>query len=137
MIQFKIETEPPTATAQQKKVRIVCGRPQFYEPSNVKQAKAVLMAGMLPHRPAEPLEGPLYLRVWWMFGTKDNKKIGKWRDTRPDTDNLEKLLKDCLTQLGFWKDDSQVVCECASKEWVEKNKQGIVIVIQKMEEIPR
>lgn len=134
MIEFRIDTEPPTATAQMKKVRVVCGRPQFYEPANVKAAKAVLMAGMIPHVPEEPLEGPLYLRVWWMFGTKEKKKIGTWRATRPDTDNLEKMLKDCMTEVGFWRDDSQVVIECASKEWVSKDKQGIVIQVANMGE---
>ena len=29
--------------------------------------------------------------------------------TKPDTDNLQKLLKDCMTKCGFWKDDAQVV----------------------------
>ena len=32
---------------------------------------------------------------------------GEYRTTKPDTDNLQKLLKDCMTATGFWTDDAQ------------------------------
>ena len=39
--------------------------------------------------------------------------------TKPDTDNLQKLFKDCMTKLGFWKDDARVASEIAEKFWSE------------------
>jgi Holliday junction resolvase RusA-like endonuclease len=38
-IEFRLEIDPPTATAQEKQVRVVCGHPQFYEKPAAKEAK--------------------------------------------------------------------------------------------------
>ena len=58
------------------------------------------------------------LEVDWCFGTKDKKKLtNSYKTTRPDTDNLIKGLKDCLTKCGFWVDDSQVCIEILIKSW--------------------
>lgn len=127
-----LHIEPPTATAQMKKVRIVKGRPMFYEPEKVKNAKATLKAGLCTKRVLKPYDGALELKVCWMFGTKDKKKIGTWRVTRPDTDNLQKMLKDCMTDLEFWHDDSQVVRENVEKKWVPVSEQGILIEIKEL-----
>lgn len=35
------------------------------------------------------------------------------------TDNLQKLLKDVMTDLGFWKDDALVVSEHVEKFWAK------------------
>lgn len=48
--------------------------------------------------------------------------------TRPDTDNLQKLLKDVLTGLGFWKDDALVAVEHVDKRWADRP--GIYIKIE-------
>lgn len=36
---------------------------------------------------------------------------------KPDTDNLEKALKDEMTRLHFWHDDAQVCSEIVEKFW--------------------
>ncbi len=51
-MRFFIATEPPTATAQEKKVAVVKGRPIFYDPPAVKAAKQVLVAKLKPHKSA-------------------------------------------------------------------------------------
>ena len=47
------------------------------------------------------------------------KRIGVYdgmaKSTRPDTDNLVKLLKDVMTKTGYWWDDSQVAYETIGK----------------------
>ena len=70
------------------------------------------------------------LVVKWLFprGTHPN---GSYRITKPDTDNLQKLLKDVMTQLHFWKDDAQVASEISEKFWAEVP--GIFI---RVEELP-
>ena len=45
---------------------------------------------------------------------------------------VEKLLKDCMTQCGFWHDDAQVVREICEKDWSEYP--GIYIEIHKLGE---
>lgn len=34
---------------------------------------------------------------------------------KPDTDNLDKLYRDILTDVGIWKDDAQVCCSIGAK----------------------
>lgn len=131
-MRFFVNCNPPTATAQEKKVALVKGRVVFYEPSNLKAAKSQLTFHLLRHRPKEPLKGPLSLTVLWLFPKGKNHKDGTWRITRPDTDNLEKMLKDCMTRCGFWKDDAQVVKEYVEKKWSE-NPVGIEIEIVELE----
>ncbi len=55
---------------------------------------------------------------------------GQYKHTKPDTDNLQKLLKDCMTELGFWKDDALVASELVQKFWGEKT--GIYINIEEL-----
>jgi Holliday junction resolvase RusA-like endonuclease len=64
----------------------------------------------------------------------NKKKIGKWKTTRPDTDNLIKALKDTMTDLGFWDDDSQVADERVRKKWTTKERAGVTIVIDTLKE---
>lgn len=80
-----------------------------YEPANLKQAKALLLKSLDGYKPANPMQGALELRTTWLFPVGKSHKGGEWRITRPDTDNLRKMLKDCMTKCGYWKDDAQVV----------------------------
>ena len=60
---FFIAMKPPTATAQEKQVRVVHGKPIFYDPAPVKEAKKLLTSHLILHRPDEPLTGALTLRT--------------------------------------------------------------------------
>ncbi len=132
-MRFVLDIDPPRTTAQQK--RIVYrndSRPQFYDGARLAQARGTLQAALFPHKPKEPLQGCLALTVQWIFFTSDNKKWGKWKRTRPDTDNLQKMLKDEMTRAGFWNDDAQVCVEHVEKSW---DMDGcIVIEIEELEE---
>lgn len=114
--EFFLPGDPPRTTAQEKQVAIVNGKPVFYEPKKIRDAKYQLMQGLYIFSPETPLEGAIELFVRWQFPSKSHKD-GEWKITRPDTDNLEKLLKDCMTRCGFWKDDAQVVKETCEKVW--------------------
>ena len=109
----------PSGTAQQKGVRIVHGKPMFYEKSEVKTARQMFTLELKPHAPEKPSDKPIKLTVWFAFDTKNKKLWGQYKPTRPDTDNSLKLLKDCMTGL-FFKDDSQVVEETVIKTYAEK-----------------
>ena len=115
---FFIAIHPPTATAQERKVKVINGKPIFYDPPAVKSAKELLSAYLAQHRPPQPLTGGLSLRVLWLF-PRGAHPHGAWRTTKPDTDNLQKLLKDCMTRLHFWTDDALVAPEIAEKFWTE------------------
>ena len=122
---------PPTVTAQESKVAVVRGKPVIYKPEKIKQAKREIIKHLKPFKPSEPLEGPIELRVVWLFPRGKSHKHMEWRTTRPDTDNLEKLLKDCMTEVGFWKDDALVVKETVYKVWSEEPT-GILIEIKNL-----
>lgn len=130
---FFMELNPPTATAQEHKVRVVNNKPVFYDPPEVKEAKKILIGNLLPNRPDSPLTGPVALSTIWLFPKGKTHKNGEYRMTKPDTDNLQKLLKDCMTRCGFWKDDSQVVRETVEKRWSDE-PYGIYIEISEIKE---
>ena len=119
-MEFFISMEPPTVTAQMRRVTVRGGKPMFYKSRALKDAKALFVDELRMHHPDQPLEGPVRLHVTWFFPSKTHKD-GEWRVTRPDTDNLQKLLKDCMTEAGFWKDDAQVCVECVGKLWTRTN----------------
>ena len=129
---FFLQIEPPTATAQEKKVTVVHGRPVFYDPTPVKEAKKLLTEQLLPYSPQRPMEGAVSLKTVWLFPKGRAHRHGEWRVTKPDTDNLQKLLKDCMTRCGFWRDDAQVVRETVEKRWAAEPS-GIYIEITRPE----
>ena len=131
-MEFFMKMKPPTATAQERKIKIINGRPVFFDTQKVREARAILMNHLSMHRPRRPLEGPIELQVTWLFPKGKGHKDGEWRVTRPDTDNLEKLLKDCMTRTGYWRDDAQVVREVVEKKW-SADPTGIQIKVSVLE----
>lgn len=125
---------PPTTTAQQKQVTIRNGKPIFYEPDGVKEARALLTAHLAKHIPNIPYDGPLGCTVKWCFPTKAKKySDGQYKDTKPDTHNLNKLLFDIMSDLAFWTDDARVAREVIEKFWVKESPPGIYIRIEELD----
>lgn len=122
---------PPTVTAQESKVAVVRNKPIIYKPEKIKQAKKEIIKHLQPFVPEVPYVGAVELKVSWYFPRGKSHKHLEWRITRPDTDNLEKLLKDCMTELGFWKDDALVASESVCKVWSDEPT-GISIEINPM-----
>lgn len=115
---FFMAMVPPTVTHQEKQVHVVNGKPVFYEPQELKAARAKLEAYLVQHKPKQKYQGPVELVSTWCF-PRGSHKDGEYRITKPDTDNLQKLLKDCMTAVGFWKDDALVCREIVEKFWAE------------------
>jgi len=116
-IEFFLPMIPPTATHQEKKAAVVKGKPVLYDPAEVKAARAKLTAHLAQHQPSRRLRGPVQLIVKWCFPIQGDHRDGEYKTSKPDTDNLIKLLKDCMTKVGFWKDDAQVASEINEKFW--------------------
>lgn len=119
----------PTVTAQERRVRFVKGKPIFYDSPRIKSAKALLIAHLKQHRTPKPYDSGVRLRVSWLF-PKGRHKDGEYRTTKPDTDNLQKMLKDCMTKCGYWKDDALVASEMCEKFWADVP--GIYIRIEEL-----
>ena len=54
-----------------------------------------------------------------VFPSDGRHANGEWKTTKPDTDNLDKALKDEMTRLRFWHDDAQVASEISEKFWAD------------------
>lgn len=127
--EFFMAMEPPTVTYQEHKVTVVNGKPVFYDPPEVKAAKQKLIGYLVKHKPRKRYETGIRLVTRWCF-PKGNHRDGEYRITKPDTDNLQKMLKDCMTMCGFWKDDALVASELVEKFWAEIP--GIYIRIEEL-----
>lgn len=130
-ISFFLLMIPPTITHQQKDITVRRGKPVVYEPAELKAARKKLEAYLSKHTPDVPLHGAVRLMVKWCFPIAGKHKDGEWKTSKPDTDNLQKMLKDCMTRLGFWKDDAQVASEIVEKFWAKVP--GIYIVAEEVE----
>lgn len=120
MIEFFIPMKKiPTVTHQQKKVRVIHGKPQFYEPDELKETRAMFMELLAPYAPDEPMDGPLRLTTKWLFPKVKGTTNGQYKHTKPDTENLLKLPKDCMQELGFFVNDSRVASEITEKFWAD------------------
>ena len=83
------------------KVTLVKNKPVFYKPEKLKQARSVIIKHLKPFKPKQPIESPIKLNVIWRFLEVEKNKHFEWRVTKPDTDNLQKMLKDCMTDVDF------------------------------------
>lgn len=120
-IEFFMAMNPPTVTHQEHKVTVINGKPVFYDPPELKAARLKLIDNLAAHRKRgqKKLEGPVALHCIWCFPVTGDHENGEYRTSKPDTDNLQKLIKDCMTVVGFWKDDAQVVREIVEKFWAD------------------
>jgi len=93
----------PTATAQTRRFS-KSGR--NYLPESTRQAAAFWQAIMEQHRPAVPITGAVRVAISLLWPSKNGTTAPK--ATRPDCDNLSKLILDGMTKARYWHDDAQV-----------------------------
>lgn len=119
---------PPTKTHQQKQVHVVNGKPVFYEPPELMAVRVKLESHLYKHKLVKPYTEAVRLTVKWLFPITGSHKDGEYKYTKPDTDNLNKMLKDVMTKLNFWVDDALVASEIIEKFWAKVP--GIYIKIE-------
>ena len=88
----------PTITAQEQKVAMIKNKPVFYKPQELKEARQKFSSHLSQHKPMKPLTGAVQLVTKWCF-PRGTHQDGEYRSSKPDTDNLQKLLKDCMDVL--------------------------------------
>lgn len=125
VIEFFLPMIPPTVTQQEHQVRVRNGKPIFYEPDHLREARQKLMAHLGKNVPEEPILSAIRLTTKWIWPLP-KKQIDRlkstglhdfamYKTTKPDTDNIIKMLKDCMTRCGYWKDDALVASEITEK----------------------
>lgn len=131
--EFFLPMIPPTVTAQQHRFSAGRGKKaQVYDSPALHDAREKLTAYLGVHKPPCRLMGPVRLVTKWIFPMTQGSSHGQYKATRPDTDNLVKLFKDCMTKTGFWYDDAQVASETIEKFY--GNTPGIFVFLEELEE---
>lgn len=119
MLEFFIPMKLPTVTAQEQKTGVRNGKPYRYDTPELKAARALFRDHLAKFAPPAPISGPIKLQTIWCYPCSASHPEPAWKTTKPDTDNMVKLLKDVMTGLRFWKDDAQVCSELTDKLWAD------------------
>jgi len=136
-----IKCNPPKSTAQGSS-RILKGKGgRFFvgkaENSKASAARADLVSLLSPHVPAVPFCNPVSVEIGWTYPWRKSEKKSflakgfRYCDTKPDCDNLMKLLFDSMTRIGFWTDDSIISDVRFVKKWGDEP--GINITVNELE----
>ena len=125
--------EVPKTTAQQKKFSTKTKT--FYKTSKIKQSEYLLVRALSGKQPRKTYETPIELSVTWLFPHTKKSKDGERKGTRPDLDNLQKLLQDIMCKLGYYKDDSLITDLKVKKRWHRHS--GLIIEINEVETIDK
>jgi len=102
------------------------GFPVTYKAKKQVESEQGIMQLLEKYRPEKPLEGAIRITIcaylpipqskpqWW----KDAADKGYiFHIVKPDKDNLEKNILDCMTKLSFWHDDCQIITGLTKKEY--------------------
>lgn len=131
-LQFFMPMVPPSTTFQAKELAVVKGRAVIHDSPQLHAVKAKLLGHLSKYVPEEPITGPVRILVKWCYPVTGKHRPGQWKTTKPDTDNLQKALLDCMTRLGFWKDDAQVASQIVEKFW--SDVPGIFVFLTQLED---
>lgn len=112
---------------------------RMYDPGTADGWKARVALAAQPHCPATPVEGPVRL-VLLLFLPRPKNRCRKsdppgpiWCITKPDAENAAKPVMDCLTNIGWWRDDSQVVELIVTKQYhAIGGRPGALITIEEL-----
>ena len=120
------------------------GRPRHtmrgitYTPSKTRESEEDFISLAKDHAPPGiPPDHPVRLRVEFYFPIPKSKPKWKkhimegdvWQHTsRPDIDNLLKMVMDAMTKLGFWKDDSFVYSITTEKYYSSRPRTDVEVI---------
>lgn len=129
--EFFLHIIPPTKTDQQKRLGVSKkGKAFVYKDAELNAVRSKLMANLAQHIPKQKYTTAVRTITKWCFPITGKHQNGEYKTSRPDTDNLQKMLKDVMTDLGFWSDDAIVASEIIEKFY--SNVPGIFISIEEL-----
>ena len=137
LIHIPLKENPPTVTSQEKGEtikykwivrngkRVSIPYIHHFEKPEVARARSFYTGRILIEMKKNKLkpprfEGPCRGKIIFGFKARRKKNIGKLKDTKPDCDNMNKLLQDVLADLEFFEvGDQQVGDLRVIKKWSE------------------
>ncbi len=127
-IDFFMAMKPPTTTFQAKQIN--WKNKSIFDSAEAKNARDKLEANLAKHKLDEPLTGAIRMTAIWCYQTEDENIVGEPKVSKPDLDNMNKLLADSMTKLKFFKDDSQITTLILEKYW--SDVPGIYIKLEQI-----
>ena len=116
------------------------GKARVFDPGTAEHWKSQVAAKVTDYLPETPYEGPMTVSMAFYFKRPKSHYTSKgkltkiaahekfYHTSKPDFDNLEKAVSDCLTEIGFWKDDSQVINWTGYKFWTSEESRLELII---------
>ena len=131
-MKFEFFMDKMPTTRQQKGIKVVKGQVRSYNRGNT--ANYELQKNLLMNKPKAPFDKgvAITLKVYFIYGTKDKKKWGKRKTTRPDGDNLMKGFQDYMQLYRYFIDDAQIAPLIVDRFWGQNNK--IIVELFKTDE---
>jgi Holliday junction resolvase RusA-like endonuclease len=127
LLHFTIPLEP-----KGKKVPRITRNGAFKDPETRAAMQAVADSIRLQYR-GEPMDCPLRVLITAWRTRPKSKKNEVWADTKPDYDNIEKLLGDALEGI-LWVNDSRIVDGRCLKKYAPEDVPGwIEIEIEQLD----
>lgn len=128
---------------QPTKIRYKDGKPtaESLAWARAQEWYATVAAALIPHKPAQPWDGPVKMTIDVFFArpqrllTKKSPQGPMRHTATPDRDNLEKSITDALKVAGLYLDDSQICAGEVRKWYVAKGcAPGVIIVAEQIAE---
>lgn len=118
----------------------VNGKARMFNPGTAEHWKSQIAAKVTDYLPETPYEGPMTVSMAFYFQRPKSHYTSKgkltkmaahekfYHTSKPDFDNLEKAVSDCLTEIKFWRDDSQVINWTGYKFWTSEESRLELII---------
>lgn len=132
---LEVPIEPPVST-HQANLRILKtkdGRQFVGKMKNNKVTNWARLFGSYIQKPEKPIEGPIrvYIRLYYTPPKYLLPKINKCKilvkTTKPDVDNVVKVILDEFTKCGYWVDDSLIWAITVEKYWAAQPRVAVYI----------
>lgn len=126
---------PPSVTAQQKRVRVIHGKPVFFHDTRMERECQTWAALLAPYVPREPIVGAIKLTIVGIWphpksARKDDQSKVLPKLTKPDCSNFAKAIEDQLVRMRFIADDATVSVLHLEKWCAPPEDVGIHIAIE-------
>ena len=110
------------------------GKAGVYDSGTAEGWKGQIALAAREYLPRIPFDEPLKLSVCFFFQrpkrllARSSPEGSIPHTAKPDVDNAIKAVMDCLTQLGMWRDDAQVVSVYAEKVYIAKGQRSGALI---------
>lgn len=122
---------PPNVTHNALEVyRRKSGTGGIRKSSALKEAEAKLEANFAKHRPAVSYHGAVQVELCICYKTNKDHPIG-FKTTKPDVDNLEKVIYDVMGRLGFFEVGDQQIAKSMTSKCYD-TQPGIYVAMQEL-----